>query len=211
GVLAQQDDSRGANSPNGPANSTAPTSPVSVIRDPNASTTLPGGGRPSGGAGGSTTSVPRLSSGGSSGSSAMPLFLLTLVIGLVLWVLLAPRAIAAMQRGRSRTPRDRVILAWRRACNSLSMAGAPPIAGSTPLEYALTVEESVGVSHHTIRELAVQVTRAVYSPATFGEALAVRCETLEAEVNARCRSITPWSLRLRGLVDPRLMRQRIVG
>jgi hypothetical protein len=57
----------------------------------------------------------------------------------------------------------------------------------------------------------VQVTRAVYSPATFGEALAVRCETLEAEVNARCRSITPWSLRLRGLVDPRLMRQRIVG
>ncbi|MFM2078472.1 MAG: hypothetical protein RJA49_2362, partial [Actinomycetota bacterium] len=82
GVLAQQDDSRGANSPNGPNNSTAPTSPVSVIRDPNASTTLPGGGRPSGGSGGSTTSVPRLSGGGSSGSSAMPLFLLTLVIGL---------------------------------------------------------------------------------------------------------------------------------
>lgn len=210
GVLAQQDDSGGTPGSGGNPNTTPSTTPVSVVRDPNSSTTVPGAGRP-GGTATTTTAAPATGSGGTSGSSLVALLLLGSIAALVLWILMAPRIIAAMNRRGPRTPRDRVILSWHRACASLALAGAPPVGGATPLEYAVTVEESVGVSHHTIRELAVQVTRAVYSSAGFGEALAVRCETLVAEIDQRCRTITPWSLRLKAMVDPRLMRQRVNG
>jgi transglutaminase-like putative cysteine protease len=209
GVAAQQDDSGGSNSSGGNNNPTPSTTPVSVVRDPNSSTTVPGAGRPVGN--GTTTTAAPATAGGNSGSGWVPLALFVLVIGGVLWVLLAPRAIAALARRRANTPRDRVIVAWHRACAALTLAGAPPVGGATPLEFAQRAEEAVGVSHHSIRELAVQVTRAVYSSAGFGEATAARCETLVDEIDARCRTITPWPLRLKALVDPRLMRQRIEG
>jgi hypothetical protein len=141
----------------------------------------------------------------------IPLVLLGGVVLLVLWILLAPRVIAVLQRPRSRTPRDRVIGAWQRACHVMNVAGAPPVGGATPIEYARAAEAAVGVSHVTVRELAVQVTRAVYSPAQFDEQVAERCETLEDDIDAFCRTITPWRLRLRALVDPRMMRRRIAG
>ena len=213
GVAPQQDDSRGTGGATGGPNQSTPSSVPGGINEPGITTTVPGGGRPGeGGPGaGSTTLPPVSNSGGSSDSSIIPFVLLGGVVLLVLWILLAPRVIAALQRPRSRAPRDRVIAAWQRACHVMNVAGAPPVGGATPIEYARTAEASVGVSHVTVRELAVQVTRAVYSPAAFDETAAARCETLEDDIDAFCRTITPWRLRLRALVDPRMMRRRIVG
>jgi hypothetical protein len=104
-----------------------------------------------------------------------------------------------------------VVTAWHRACHSLVLAGAPPVAGATPLEYADAAEVATGVDHRTLRELAVQVTRAVYAPAGVDDVVASRCETLEAEVDAMCRTRTPLMVRVQCLVDPRLMRRRLAG
>jgi transglutaminase-like putative cysteine protease len=213
GVAAQQDDSRGTGGSNGGPSQSTPSSVPGGINEPGITTTVPGGGRPgTGGPNGSSTTLPPVSAGGGgSGSSVIPLVLLGGVVLLVLWILLAPRVIAVLQRPRSRTPRDRVIGAWQRACHVMTVAGAPPVGGATPIEYARAAEAAVGVSHVTVRELAVQVTRAVYSPAQFDEQIAERCETLEDDIDAFCRTITPWRLRLRALVDPRMMRRRIAG
>lgn len=213
GVAPAQDDSRGANSTgNGNSQQTVPSSVPGGVNDPDSSTTLPGGpGRPGEGVGNASTTLPPLSPRGSSGSSPVPVILFGLIIGLTLWILIAPRVIAVWHRPRSRAPRDRVVAAWHRACHELMMAGAPGVGGETPMEYARTVERSTGVSHVTVRELAVQVTRAVYSSANFDESVALRCETLESDIDAFCRTITPWRLRLRGMVDPKLMRKRIAG
>ena len=213
GVAAQQDDSRGTGGNNGGPSQSTPSSVPGGINEPGITTTVPGGGRPGTGGpnGGSTTLPPVSAGGGGSGSSVIPLVLLGGVVLLVLWILLAPRVIAVLQRPRSRTPRDRVIGAWQRACHVMTVAGAPPVGGATPIEYARAAEAAVGVSHVTVRELAVQVTRAVYSPAQFDEQAAERCETLEDDIDAFCRTITPWRLRLRALVDPRMMRRRIAG
>jgi hypothetical protein len=131
------------------------------------------------------------------------------VVLAVLWVLLAPRLIAAMTARGHRSPRDRVIGAWHRACHELSLAGAPPVGGATPLEYVSTAEQATGVNDQLLRELAAQVTRTVYSRGEPDDRVAQRCETLEHEVTARCKDIIPWSVRLRGMVDPRMMRRRL--
>lgn len=211
GVEPGQDDSRGTGTGTGggTATSVADRDP----RDPDTSSTLPGGGGP-GGSAPSTTLPPVRSgssgSGGQGGSTAV-LLLFGLVLAAVLWILLAPRVIAFLARGTHRTPRDRVITAWHRAVHSLSLAGAPAVSGATPLEYADQAESVTGVDHRTLRELAVQVTRAVYSPVGIDDVVATRCETLEAEVDAMCRTRTPLAVRARSLVDPRLMRRRVAG
>ena len=182
------------------------------MNDPDFSSSIPGQGRPGEGPGGSTTSVvPVINGGGGSSSSAVPVTIFALIVLLTLWILLAPRLIAAWNRGSRRTPRDRVVSAWHRACHSLSLAGAPPMGGETPLEYVYTAELATGVGDITLRELAVQVTRAVYSTSKMDDTIATRCETLESEVDARCRPLIPWKLRLRALVDPRMMRRRLLG
>ncbi len=195
-----------------PGNNTGDTTPTTV-RDPNntgPSTSRPTDGRPQPGAS-TTTVVPAIaSSGGSSGtSSSVAVLLLSLVVLAVLWVLLAPRVIAAMTARGHRSPRDRVIGAWHRACHELSLAGAPPVGGATPLEYVATAEQATGVNDQLLRELAAQVTRCVYSRGEPDDRVAERCETLEHEVTARCKDIIPWSVRLRGMVDPRMMRRRL--
>lgn len=202
------DNSNGNNSQN-----TTPT----TVRDPNASspsTTQGGGPNPDGRPDGSnTTAVPAVANSGRGGgpSTTIAMVLLGAVVLLVLWVLLAPRILAASAGPRRRTPRDRIIGAWHRACHELSLAGAPPVGGATPLEYVRSAEQATGVSDTTLRELAAQVTRAVYSRGEPDDRVAVRCETLESEVVTRCRSITPWSVRLRGMVDPRMMRRRVAS
>ncbi|MDO8362024.1 MAG: hypothetical protein Q7V88_03940, partial [Actinomycetota bacterium] len=62
-----------------------------------------------------------------------------------------------------------------------------------------------------VRELAVHVTRAVYSPKDMDDQSASRCEALGDEVAVLCSDRTPMATRLRALIDPRLMRQRLVG
>jgi transglutaminase-like putative cysteine protease len=211
GLEPSQDDSRGSGTNNGTPGA-ATSVPERDPSDPDTSSTLPGqGGRGPGS--GSTTTTTRVGASGSGGSGGgtVALVLFGAVVLLALWVLLAPRAIAAFNRRGHRNPRDRVVIAWHRACHSLVLAGAPPVAGATPLEYADTAEVATGVDHRTLRELAVQVTRAVYAPVGVDDVVATRCETLEAEVDAMCRTRTPLIVRLRCMVDPRLMRRRLAG
>jgi transglutaminase-like putative cysteine protease len=210
GLTPAQDDTHGiGGSTKNPGNVTSV--PTRRPGDPAASSTVPGQGRPGGPGASTTVPVIAAGSGGGKGSSTVPLLLFGLIVLGVIWVLLAPRVIAALARRGHRNPRDRVVTAWHRACHSLSMAGAPPMSGATPLEYADVAELATGVDHRTLRELAVQVTRAVYAPAGVDDVVATRCETLESEVDAMCRTRTPLSLRLRAMVDPRMMHRRIAG
>jgi transglutaminase-like putative cysteine protease len=210
GVPPAQDDTRGVGgSPTNPGNVTSV--PVRDPSDPDSSTTLPGRGGTGAGSASTTTSVVAGTSGGGSGSSTMAVVLIGGLLLLVLWVLLAPRFLAMLVRRGHRSPRDRVVVAWHRACHSLALAGAPGVSGSTPLEYADVAELATGVDHRTLRELAVQVTRAIYAPAGVDDVVATRCETLEAEVDAMCRTRTPLKLRLRAMIDPRMMRRRLAG
>jgi transglutaminase-like putative cysteine protease len=210
GVGAAQDDTRGVG-----GSATNPGDVTSVPdrdpTDPGVPTTGLGQGRIVDPDSTTTLVAPSIAGGGGSGGSTMALLLFGAVVALALWVLLAPRVIALFIRRRHRDPRDRVVTAWYRACHSLTMAGAPPVAGATPLEYADTAEVATGVDHRTLRELAVQVTRAVYAPAGVDYFVATRCETLEAEVDAMCRTRTPMMMRARSMVDPRLIRRRLAG
>ncbi|MFZ4719801.1 MAG: transglutaminase TgpA family protein [Ilumatobacteraceae bacterium] len=178
------------------------------------STTATGNTRPGEGVGpgrGSTTTefggaAPKQQGG----SWIVPLVIATLVIAFVLWLLLAPRVIAALQRRRFRTPRERIIAAWHRACHALALAGAPPVAGATPMEYAQRADASTGAGD-SLRELAQTVTVSVYSTFEPTDRQARRAEALEHEVDLRCRTLTPWRLRLRNSFDPAMLRRRVSG
>ncbi len=210
GVAAGQDDSKGVGGPVGTGG--GPT--VTTVFNPNTPTTLrniDGNGGPGTGNGSTTTTIVHAVSSGSSGSSAVPIALLGLLIAFVLWLLLAPRVVAAWSRRGQQTARERVISAWHRACYALSSAGAPPVGASTPLEYAATPSLEGWVDHHALNELAVQVTRAVYSPNDLDTSVAAHCEALEVEVDSMCRAVTPFAQRVRAAIDPRLMRRRLAG
>lgn len=185
-------------------NSVDPAAPTTVAAgrpgDIGGPTTLPIGG----GSVGSGTS-------GGRGSSTGGLVFLAFLAAVVLWMLITPRIVRALARRGHRSPRDRVIAAWQRAVGTMSLAGAPAVGGATPLEYVHSAEVATGVDHRTLRELAVQVTRAVYAPRDVDEHTASRCEMLSAEVDATCRDRVPTSVRVRALFDPRLMRRRLTG
>lgn len=203
GVTPAQDDSRGT-----PGNNNSPAPSTSIADrpgDPDSSTTLPGG---TGAAPSTTTPRPSVGGGGGSSNAAPGLALFAIALGLLLWVVAAPRAIAWWSRRRRRSTQERVAVAWRQACHALRLAGAPAVAGATPLEYAEIAEQATGVDHRTIRELAVNVTRAIYAPGDVTEGVASRSETLGTEVDIMCRQRTPLALRARAMVDPRLMLQR---
>lgn len=144
-------------------------------------------------------------------TSPIPLVLLGMAALLGAWIVFAPRVVRARAARDAPTPPDRVISAWHRSLGSLLLAGAPNPAGATPLEYATVAERATGVDHHLLREMATHVTRAVYSRGEITEQAAVRCETLSREVNNICRDRTPTALRLKALIDPRLMRLRFAG
>jgi hypothetical protein len=91
------------------------------------------------------------------------------------------------------------------------LAGAPAPAGSTPLEYAVRIERELGVDHRSLHELARFVTRAIYSPSGVGEPAAMRAAVLRTQLEETARDMMPWYTRLLGRLDPRLVRQRLVG
>jgi transglutaminase-like putative cysteine protease len=203
GVGPAQDDSRGSNGNSGNAPSPS-TSIAERPGDPAASTTIAGGPATT------PTTQPRPSVGsGDRSSGATPaLLLFGAAVALMAWMVLAPRAVGWWARRRRRSTEERVAVAWRQACAALRLAGAPAVAGSTPLEYADISEQATGVDHRTIRELAVNVTRATYSPGAVTEGVASRSETLGNEIDVMCRQRTPIGLRARAMVDPRMMLQR---
>ncbi|MBP9052854.1 MAG: transglutaminase domain-containing protein [Ilumatobacteraceae bacterium] len=196
---------------NGTPQTTPATVPPRDGGDPDAATTVPGGGRP-GSTGVTTTAVAGSVGGGSTSSgSGLPWVVAGLITALLAWMLIAPRIIRSVGRRHQHSARERVIGAWQRTLGTLSLAGAPPVAGETPLEYAATAERATGADHRALRELAVHVTRAVYSTRDIDEQAATRCELLSSEIDSVCRDRTPTSVRLRALVDPRLMRRRFAN
>ena len=193
------------------------------IGDPGVATSVPlvtsgiENGAEGDGTGNSTGSSLPTGSSGSGGSrpdsSTSPIPFVLLGIGALLgaWIVFAPRVVRARAARHAHSAPERVISAWHRSLGSLLLAGAPNPAGATPLEYATLAERSTGVDHHVLREMATHVTRAVYSRGEITEQAAERCETLSREVSNICRDRTPASLRLKALVDPRLMRLRYAG
>ncbi|CAN5530688.1 hypothetical protein BH10ACT2_BH10ACT2_07150 [soil metagenome] len=167
------------------------------------------------GNGSATTVLPVGSSTGSGPSnnstSAIPFALLALAALLAAWIVFAPRVVRSRSAHRAHNAADRVIGAWHRSLGSLVLAGAPNPGGATPLEYATVAERFTGIEHLAMREMATHVTRAVYSQGGITEQAAVRCETLSREVDSVCRDRTSIVLRLKALVDPRLMRLRYSG
>ncbi len=193
---------------------TVQTTPATLaperLGDPESVTTLPGGGLP-GGPGSSTTVAPPATAGARTPASTATWVIALLVLALLVWVVAAPRVIRVLSRRHHHSDRERVIGAWQRTLNALSFAGAPAVGGQTPLEYAETAERTTGADYRSLRELAVHVTRAVYSPRDIDGQTASRCELLSGEIETVCRERTPTSVRIRALVDPRLMRRRVAG
>ncbi len=200
----------------GEGGSTQQTTPQTVPQrnpgDPEAATTVPGA-RPGGAGGATTTTIFGAGSvrGSSSGGSSVSLVIAGLAAAMLAWVVVAPRVVRAMSRRHSSSPRERVISAWQQTLGALSFAGAPPIGGETPLEYAAVAEFATGADHRALREMAVHVTRAVYSRREIDDQTAARCELLAGEVANVCRERTPTPLRLKALFDPRLMRRRFAS
>ena len=159
-----------------------------------------------------TTTAPAVGGGsGSPGSGQWPLALGLLAAAAALWVLLAPRVVRGLAHRHDHSAAARVVGAWQRTLGALSLAGAPPVRGETPLEYAIVAERSTGADHRALRELAANVTRAVYSPTDVDSREADRCEVLAREVDSICRERIPAPTRLRMLFDVRLMRRRWAG
>jgi transglutaminase-like putative cysteine protease len=204
GVAAAQDDTPApigtpGNEPSAPS-TTAPL--PTQITEPNLDTpvtsAVPGGVGP-GGDGGE----------GGGGTSVWTWFFLgALAIGA--WMLAMPNLVKRFTR-RGRTPADRVIDAWHGTIGALLLAGAPPQAGATPMEYAVRVEDQLAVDHRSLTELARFVTRAVYSPAGVGEPTAMRAAVLRTQLQETARELTPWYVRLLSRLDPRLVRRSLTG
>ena len=153
-------------------------------------------------------SVPRptlkpVSDGGSSGA----LIIAAILLLIVAWVVGMPRVLNRWSRRRLRDPADRVTSAWAATVRSLTMAGAPRVAGSTPLEYA----KSIDVGRAETVEIARLVTRAVYSPRGVDNGAADRSELLRSEVDAACRARMSMVARLLDHLDPRSAWGRITG
>jgi hypothetical protein len=196
-----------------PGTGSQPTGPVPQQNgsDPEASTTVAGGRPGDDGAGGSVPDQVGQPAGGGGGDAVPTLVLLGLLCAAVAWMVFAPRAVRARARQRASTPRERVIAVWQRTVSMLSLAGAPGPGGGTPLEHASAAAAATGIDYRTLREVALHVTRAVYSTREIDESTAQRCEVLGKEIDAACSERLPVAIRVRGLVDPRLMRRRFAG
>ncbi len=133
--------------------------------------------------------------------------LAAIILALAAWVVAMPRVINRWSRRRAKDPGDRVAAAWAATVRSLTMAGAPRIAGSTPLEYA----RSVDVGKAETIEIARLVTRAIYSQRGVDGSAADRSELLRGEVDAACRSRMSLVTRLLDRFDPRSALGRISG
>ena len=188
----------------------SPTVSIPGGGDPDASTSVPGD-RPDGGTGPSTTFAVVAPRNGGSGGPTTALVVFGLIALVIAWIVFLPRVMAARARRKLQSPHDRVVASWYRACVALELAGAPAVAGRTPLEYAVVAEREIGVDHRTMHDLAVHVTRAVYARQPITESDAARCETLSNDIDVRCRERMPLKVRLQGLVDPRMVQRRLAG
>ena len=205
GAVASQDDTPAtAGDDPGDRVPTAPTTPPSVTptteRDPL-------GERPT-----TSTSVPRVAvAGGSRTSGGGPA--LWVLFGLAVigsWAALMPAAVRRFTR-RASSPTEQVIDAWHGTVGALQLAGAPPPGGATPIEYARQVEHDMAVDHRSLVELARFVTRAIYSPDGVGEPAALRAAVLHTHLDTATRELMPWYARVWSRLDPRLVRQRLIG
>lgn len=159
------------------------------------------------------TSLPEPSAGRSrsDGQWRLLLVLVTLAVLVLGWVTALPRLVAALARRQLTGDTDRVIAAWHGACSAVQLAGSPPLAGSTPIQYAAIAERSAGVDLAVIGELADRVTDVVYANKPIDQEVAARCEQLSTEVVEMCREHMPLATQVRLVVDPRLMRRVIAG
>lgn len=146
-------------------------------------------------------------SNGSDGTSSGAWIIAALLLLVVGWIVAMPRVLSRWSRRRVRDPADRVTSAWAATVRSLTMAGAPRVAGSTPLEYA----KSVDVGKAETVEIARLVTRAVYSSRGVDAGAADRSELLRGEVDAACRARMSMMTRLLDHLDPRSAWGRITG
>lgn len=169
---------------------------------------------PLGQQGPTTTTVPPRASGTAGngdddGSGPFGWFLLGLGV-LGAWVWLMPGIVRRFTRIGD-TPTEQVISAWHGTVGALQLAGGPSPMGCTPLEYARTVEREMPVDVRSLTELARFVTRAVYAPQGVGEPAALRAAVLRTHLDETARELMPWHARLWARIDPRLVRQRLVG
>src|SRR6185295_10161572 len=146
---------------------------------------------------------PQQSDSGSSGGW----ILAAIILAIVAWVIAMPRVLNRWFKRRDRDPADRVTSAWAATVRSLTMAGAPRVAGATPLEYSRTVD----VGRAETVEIARLVTRAVYSPRGVDVGAAERSELLRSEVDAACRARMSIITRILDHLDPRSAWRRLTG
>ena len=151
--------------------------------------------------------APSSSGGGRGGTT---LWVLPAIAAFVAWAIGMPVFVRRFTRTGA-TPTEQVVSAWHGTVGALQMAGAPPPAGATPIEYAVQVEREMAVDHRSLLELARFVTRAIYSPAGVGEPAALRAAVLRTHLDESSRSLMPWYTRLQTRIDPRSVRQRLVG
>ena len=198
GVPASQQEGNGT--PGGNTSDNVPTpsfTPPSIARD-----------RPANeGPTGPTTPRNAVVSSSSDGSSPGGWIIAAILLAIVAWVIAMPRVLNRWSRLRARDPIDRVTSAWAATVRSLTMAGAPRVAGATPMEYA----RSVDVGRSETVEIARLVTRAVYSPRGVDDSAAARSELLRGEVDAACRARMSLATRLLDHLDPRSAWGRITG
>jgi transglutaminase-like putative cysteine protease len=156
------------------------------------------------------TTVPPVvaASSGGGGGPAGWIFLAILAVGA--WAVAMPWLVRRITRTGS-TPTEQVINAWHGTVGALQLAGASPQGGATPVEYAAQVEGELAVDHRSMLELARFVTRAIYSPAGVGEPAALRAAVLRTHLDQTARELMPWYRRAWSRLDPRLVRQRLVG
>lgn len=198
GVDAAQQEGNGT-----PGGNTSDNVPTPSFTPPSAPRDRPENEIPTG----PTTPRKTLVSASSDGSSTGGWIVAALLLAIVGWVIAMPRVLRRWSRRRARDPVDRVTSAWAAAVRSLTLAGAPRIAGATPMEYARAVD--LGRSETV--EIARLVTRAVYSPRGVDVSAADRSELLRGEVDAACRARMSLASRLLDHLDPRAAWGRITG
>jgi transglutaminase-like putative cysteine protease len=200
GVAAAQDTGDAATDQ--PASVT--TTPPTTVRP--TGTTVPN--RPS-----TTTTVPTLPQAGSGNDGDGPGVGTWMLLGLALcgaWMVLMPTMVRRFTRVGD-TPSEQVVSAWHGAVGAVVAAGAQPPGGATPLEFARQAGASLDIDTRPLDELARFVTRAIYSPAGVAEPTALRAAVLRTQVVEACDDTMPLLRRWRCRIDPRVVRQRLVG
>lgn len=159
---------------------------------------------------GTTTTIPTVVTAADPGGFGPFgwILLVAAVVGLWAWAMPALLRRLVRQGG---SPTEQVITAWHGTVGALQLAGAPPPGGATPVEYADRVERELPVDHRALVELARFVTRAIYAPGGVGEPAALRAAVLRTHLDHSARELMPWYKRVWSRLDPRLVRQRLVG